>query len=91
MAEADALVESGVGRRDADSVFIATKESSSVAEIAVQIATTLTSALLLGSALIGMLLGHHYLRDPKLPAALIRRFGDSLFSYPLLSKASCWW
>lgn len=49
------------------------KESSNVAEIAAQIATTLTSALLLGSALIGMMLGHHYLRDPKLPPALIRR------------------
>lgn len=49
------------------------KESSGLAEIAVRIATTLTSALLLGSALIGMLLGHHYLRDPKLPAGLIRR------------------
>lgn len=49
------------------------KESSGVAEIAAQIVTTFTSALLLGSTFIGMLLGHHYLRDPKLPVALIRR------------------
>lgn len=48
-------------------------ESSGVAEIAARIAGALTSALLLGSALIGMMLGHHYLRDPKLPPALIRR------------------
>ena len=49
------------------------KELSTLLEMAVRIVTTLTSALLLGSALIGMLLGHHYLRDPKLPVALIRR------------------
>lgn len=49
------------------------KESFTAPEIAVRIVVTLTSALLLGSAVIGMLLGHHYLRDPKLPIALIRR------------------
>jgi hypothetical protein len=49
------------------------KESFTAPEIAVQIATTFTSALLLGSALTGMLLGHYYLRDPHLPVALIRR------------------
>lgn len=38
--------------------------------------TTLTSALLLGSALTGMLLGHYYLRDPHLPVALIRRLAN---------------
>lgn len=59
------------------------KELSTLPEIAAQIVTTLTSALLLGSALIGMLLGHHYLRDPKLPVALIRRLA-TLF---LLSTA----
>ncbi|MDE2483834.1 MAG: hypothetical protein KGL32_01105 [candidate division NC10 bacterium] len=46
---------------------------STVPEIAVRTATTFTSALLLGSALTGMLLGHYYLRDPHLPVALIRR------------------
>jgi hypothetical protein len=57
--------------------------SSTMPEIAAQIATTLTSALLLGSALTGMLLGHYYLRDPHLPVALIRRLA-TLF---LLSTA----
>ncbi|MDE2322087.1 MAG: hypothetical protein KGL31_09265 [candidate division NC10 bacterium] len=59
------------------------QESSSVLEIAVQIATTFASALLMGSALTGMLLGHYYLRDPRLPVALIRRLA-TLF---LLSTA----
>ncbi len=54
------------------SLLLAT-ELSVFPQIAVRIVTTLTSALLLGSALTGMLLGHHYLRDPKLPVALIRR------------------
>lgn len=36
----------------------------------------MTSSLLLGSALIGMLLGHSYLRDPDLPVAPIRRLGN---------------
>lgn len=49
------------------------KDSSGAVGIIVQVATTLTSALLLGSALTGMLLGHYYLRDPHLPVALIRR------------------
>jgi hypothetical protein len=49
------------------------EEPSTLPERVAQIVTTLTSALLLGSAVIGMLLGHHYLRDPKLPIALIRR------------------
>lgn len=53
--------------------LVRAKELSTVPEIAAQIVTTVTSAILLGSALIGMLLGHHYLRDPKLPVALIRR------------------
>lgn len=53
--------------------LLLTEELSTLPEMAAQIVTTLTSALLLGSALIGMLLGHHYLRDPKLPVALIRR------------------
>ncbi len=35
-----------------------------------------TSSLLLGAALIGMLLGHSYLRDPDLPVAPIRRLGN---------------
>jgi protein NrfD len=41
-----------------------------------QLGTTLTSSLLLGSALIGMLLGHYYLRDPSLPVWLIRRLAN---------------
>ena len=45
-------------------------------EIVVQVINTLTSCLLLGSALIGMLLGHYYLRDPRLPVALIRRLAN---------------
>lgn len=48
-------------------------QGSTILASAVQIATTFTSALLIGSALIGMLLGHYYLRDPHLPVALIRR------------------
>lgn len=64
------------------SVLLA-KQTSTLPEIAVQIIITLTSALLLGSALTGMLLGHYYLRDPHLPVALIRRLA-TLF---LLSTA----
>ncbi len=41
-----------------------------------QVLNTLASALLLGSTLVGMLLGHYYLRDPQLPVALIRRLAD---------------
>lgn len=52
---------------------MAGEELSTLPERVAQIVTTLTSALLLGSAVIGMLLGHHYLRDPKLPIVLIRR------------------
>lgn len=50
-----------------------TQESVGVAETVFHIAGTMTSALLLGSSLTGMLLGHYYLRDPRLPVALIRR------------------
>ena len=45
-------------------------------ETAAQVAVTLASTLLLGSALIGMLLGNYYLRDPELPVALIRRVAN---------------
>ena len=45
-------------------------------ETVVHVINTLTSSLLLGSALIGMLLGHYYLRDPQLPVALIRRLAN---------------
>lgn len=65
------------------STLLTVEESSSILEIAARIAITLTSALLLGSVVIGMLLGHHYLRDPKLPVALIRRLAVLL----LLSTA----
>ncbi len=40
------------------------------------IVDAMTSSLLLGSALVGMLLGHSYLRDPVLPVALMRRLGN---------------
>ena len=43
---------------------------------AAHVAGALASTLLLGSTLIGMLLGHYYLRDPDLPVALIRRLGN---------------
>ncbi len=36
----------------------------------------LTSALLLGTALVGLLLGHRYLNEPHLPVALIKRLSD---------------
>jgi len=45
-------------------------------EAAAQLISSLPPTLLLGSALIGMLLGHYYLRDPKLPVALIRRLAN---------------
>lgn len=45
-------------------------------EMIAQLVNTLGSILLLGSALIGMLLGHYYLRDPQLPVALIRRMAN---------------
>ncbi len=45
-------------------------------ETAAHVANTLASTLLQGSALIGMLLGHYYLRDPQLPVALIRRLAN---------------
>jgi hypothetical protein len=45
-------------------------------ETAAQLISSLPPTLLLGSALIGMLLGHYYLRDPKLPVALIRRLAN---------------
>lgn len=45
-------------------------------EVAAQVTGTLASALLMGSTLIGMLLGHYYLRDPDLPVALIRRVAN---------------
>lgn len=45
-------------------------------ETTAQLINTLASTLLLGSALIGMLLGHYYLRAPHLPVALIRRLAN---------------
>jgi hypothetical protein len=43
---------------------------------AVQVTATLTSTFLLGSVLIGMLLGHYYLRAPDLSVTLIRRLAN---------------
>jgi hypothetical protein len=40
------------------------------------VANAVTSALLLGTALIGLLLGHRYLNEPHLPVALIRRLSN---------------
>lgn len=48
----------------------------SALERAANIANTLASTLLQGSALIGLLLGHYYLRDPQLPISLIRRLAN---------------
>jgi hypothetical protein len=45
-------------------------------ESAALVVDAVTSSLLLGSALIGMLLGHSYLRDPDLPVAPIRRLAN---------------
>jgi hypothetical protein len=36
----------------------------------------LSSALLLGTALVGLLLGHRYLNEPHLPVSLIKRLSD---------------
>ena len=49
---------------------------SALWETVAHVINTVTSTLLMGSALIGMLLGHYYLRDPKLPVALIRRMAN---------------
>ena len=46
------------------------------ATMTAQVLNSLTSALILGTALIGMLLGHYYLRDPQLPVALIQRLAN---------------
>ncbi len=45
-------------------------------ETVAHVINLLASTLLLGSVLIGMLLGHYYLRDPKLPVGLIRRLAN---------------
>ncbi|MFQ5658516.1 MAG: hypothetical protein ACE5G5_13320 [Candidatus Methylomirabilales bacterium] len=37
---------------------------------------TITSAVLLGTALVGLLLGHRYLQEPRLPVSLIKRLSD---------------
>ncbi|MGH7370125.1 MAG: hypothetical protein ACREIN_04485 [Candidatus Methylomirabilaceae bacterium] len=57
-------------------VLTASQVRSLSLETAALIVDAMTSSLLLGSALIGMLLGHSYLRDPDLPVAPIRRLGN---------------
>jgi hypothetical protein len=61
-------------------VLAPTLKTSDVRSLPLQAAALIvdavTSSLLLGSALIGMLLGHSYLRDPDLPVAPIRRLGN---------------
>jgi len=47
----------------------------------------LTSALLLGTALVGLLLGHRYLNEPHLPVALIKRLSDVFCMVILLQGA----
>jgi hypothetical protein len=57
-------------------ILTATQVPSLSLETVALIVDAMTSSLLLGSALIGMLLGHSYLRDPDLPVAPIRRLGN---------------
>ena len=47
----------------------------------------LTSALILGVALIGLLLGHRYLNEPHLPVRLIKRVSDVFCMVILLQGA----
>ncbi|MFQ5804086.1 MAG: hypothetical protein ACE5JQ_14440, partial [Candidatus Methylomirabilales bacterium] len=47
----------------------------------------LTSALILGMALIGLLLGHRYLNEPHLPVRLIKRVSDVFCMVILLQGA----
>jgi hypothetical protein len=47
----------------------------------------LTSTLLLGTALVGLLLGHRYLNEPQLPVALIKRLSDVFCMIILLQGA----
>ena len=47
----------------------------------------LTSALILGMALMGLLLGHRYLNEPHLPLQLIKRVSDVFFVVILLQGA----
>ena len=47
----------------------------------------LTSALILGMALIGLLLGHRYLNEPHLPVRLIKRVSDIFCMVILLQGA----
>ncbi|MGH7372043.1 MAG: hypothetical protein ACREJK_09410, partial [Candidatus Methylomirabilales bacterium] len=47
----------------------------------------LTSALLLGTALVGLLLGHRYLNEPHLPVSLIKRLSDVFCMVILLQGA----
>lgn len=47
----------------------------------------LTSALILGVALMGLLLGHRYLNEPHLPLRLIKRVSDVFFVAILLQGA----
>ena len=47
----------------------------------------LTSTLLLGTVLVGLLLGHRYLNEPHLPVALIRRLSDVFCMVILLQGA----
>ncbi|MFQ5846597.1 MAG: hypothetical protein ACE5IQ_02870 [Candidatus Methylomirabilales bacterium] len=47
----------------------------------------LTSALVLGTALVGLLLGHRYLNEPQLPVSLIKRLSDVFCMVILLQGA----
>jgi hypothetical protein len=55
--------------------------------IAIGTANAVTSALLLGTALMGLLLGHRYLNEPQLPVALIRRLSN-VFCVALLIQGA---
>jgi hypothetical protein len=66
--------------------FVALGSMSLSPETAARVAASVASALLLGSTLVGMLLGHYYLRDPDLPVALIRRIAN-LFLLATVAQA----
>jgi hypothetical protein len=55
--------------------------------IAMGAANAATSALLLGTSLVGLLLGHRYLNEPHLPVRLIRRLSHVFFGILLLQGA----
>lgn len=55
--------------------------------VAMGVTNTLTSAVLLGTVLIGLLLGHRYLQEPRLPVSLIKRLSDVFCAVILLQGA----